>query len=234
MHIAIPFAPPIIDHPQNTGLGDGNKNLVGMKQLKGGSRRCVVYGMGIATDSGFEEKMAGLGCETHAFDCTISPNAKSVTNKHFTFHRWCIGEKPKASMHNDGVHSDYLNGKDESGMEFKSLLEVMSLLNHTFIDILKFDIEGFEWPLFDLLFQSHVPVGQMSFEVHTHWANQAYVPHANVRCKDPIEVNRLFAALYDRGHWVVSKEVNTGDPACAEFVTLSMNASGGGPARRLI
>eukprot|EP00401_Gymnodinium_catenatum_P074007 CAMPEP_0117535104 /NCGR_PEP_ID=MMETSP0784-20121206/40761_1 /TAXON_ID=39447 /ORGANISM="" /LENGTH=617 /DNA_ID=CAMNT_0005331617 /DNA_START=217 /DNA_END=2071 /DNA_ORIENTATION=+ len=224
VNIALPLAPPILDHSPKSRSGEGDKNLVGSQQLKHSGNRCVVYGMGISSDSAFEEQMAMLGCETHAFDCTIDPRAKSVTGKHFVFHQWCIGVKPKASMKNEGYASVYLP-EDESRLEFKGLLEVMALLGHTFIDVLKFDIEGFEWQLFELLFQANVPVGQMSFELHSRWSNRKYVPHAVVACKDNVEVNRLFAALYDRGHYVVSKELNGGDSGSAEFVTLNMNAS---------
>ena len=53
---------------------------------------CVVYAMGIADQSGFEQEMSKYCKELHAFDCTITPDAESVANKSFTFHQEvCIG-----------------------------------------------------------------------------------------------------------------------------------------------
>merc|ERR1719454_2210175 len=123
-------------------IGFGGKNLVGVDQMK--KNGCVVYAMGIAGNSEFEELMAkSVGCEVHAFDCTITKNAKSVKGKTFKFHNWCIGA---SSSKYDGLYQH-----NADGMVFKTLGESMKELGHTSMDLLKFDIEGFEWQLFEEL-----------------------------------------------------------------------------------
>mmetsp|Transcript_117607 Transcript_117607/g.329308 ORF Transcript_117607/g.329308 Transcript_117607/m.329308 type:complete len:102 (-) Transcript_117607:127-432(-) len=101
----------------------------------------------------------------------------------------------------------------------------MAELKHTSVDLLKFDIEGFEWRLFEseLLGSKTLPA-QLSFELHAEGANPAYVPPANIKGKNFPEINQLFLKLFDLGYRVVSKEINGGDPACAEFVLVNVNA----------
>lgn len=218
VQVSLPLEPPVLKHSRNYGSGQGDKNIVGLSALTRGGRQCVVYGMGIADDSSFEQQMQAQGCETHAFDCTVDPKSPSVAGKKFNFHQWCIGEHGNASFEGNR----YLQA-NETSLKFKSLSETMEQLGHTHIDLLKFDIEGFEWPLFQsqLLAQSgqNLPE-QMSFELHTQKANPAYVPQENVHDKGYVQVNRLFKSLYDIGYRVTSKELNSGDPACAEFVLI--------------
>jgi hypothetical protein len=123
----------------------------------------------------------------------------------------CIGETPVvASTH-------YMN--EGSTYRFVPLGRVMANLSHKFIDVLKFDIEGSEWSLLEgeILQQGVRPV-QLIFELHTHCANPSFVPEALTAGRDKAAVNRLFAALHDAGYRVASKEVNSGDACCAEFL----------------
>lgn len=218
VEVSLPLEPPVLKHDRSTGAGQGDKNIVGLSQLTRGGRNCVVYGIGIADDSSFEQQMQTLGCETHAFDCTVAKNAPSVTGKTFKFHPWCIGQKKNVSM-----QSSLYVKTDDDKLQFKSLSETMKELGHSYIDLLKFDIEGFEWQLFhtQLLNSEHAPE-QLSFELHTQKANPAYVPHDNVADKGFVQVNQLFKNLYDMGYRVTSKELNSGDPACAEFVAAKI------------
>jgi hypothetical protein len=221
VQVSLPLEPPVLKHSRDAGAGQGDKNIVGLAELTRGGRKCVVYGIGIADDSGFEQQMQQMGCETHAFDCTLTPDAPSVKGKSFKFHNWCIGHKAGASFKDN----TYLHA-DEKSMEFKSLTETMKELGHSHIDLLKFDIEGFEWQLFQsqlLNGSSEKLPEQLSFELHTQKANPAYVPHENVKDKGFVQVNELFRALYDKGYRVTSKEINSGDPACAEFVAVNVN-----------
>lgn len=217
--IALNFMPPIIDHDWRGGDGQGNKNLIGIPQLAQEGRKCVVYGIGISSDSAFEQKMAKMGCETHAFDCTISTTSEAVSNKAFTFHHWCIGEAVKQKK----FGSQYVHSGDGTQLEFKTLSDTMQHLGHATVDVLKFDIEGFEWKLFEHVFlKEAVNIEQISFELHTSHASRNYVPKVLTECKDSVAVSRLFLGLYDLGYRVVSKEVNNGDAACAEFVLLNV------------
>merc|ERR1712137_927535 len=109
----------------------------------------------------------------------------------------------------------------QSSVQFKKLSETMQLLGHDSVDVLKFDIEGFEWKLFqsEILGLKSLP-RQLAFELHTQGSKPIAVPPHLVRGKDFVEVNRLFLALHDVGYRVVSKEMNIYDDKCAEFVLV--------------
>jgi len=220
VQISLPLAPPIIKHDPAVGDGEGDKNIVGLQLLGKSNKRCVVYGMGIAWESNFEQQMAKEGCETHAFDCTVDPASPVVAGKAFTFHNWCIGEG--GSEFNTG--NNYLRGRSADGLSFKTLSETMRLLGHDSVDVLKFDIEGFEWKLFDteILSGKSLP-RQLAFELHTEGSVPKAVPPHLVKGKSFVEVNRLFLSLHDLGYRVVSKEMNIYDDKCAEFVLANVN-----------
>lgn len=220
VEISLPLMPPIIKHDPSLGAGQGDKNIVGMNQMTRGGHRCIVYGLGIANDPGFELQMQRAGCETHAFDCTLDPHDPVVAGQPFKFHNWCIGKQSNVSFTNN----IYVPSQDKAKkFQFKSLADTMAELGHTYIDLLKFDIEGFEWQLIETeILPSATPPEQLSFEVHTQKANPAYVPPSLVGDKGYVQVNRLFKSLYDKGYRVASKELNSGDPACAEFVLLNV------------
>merc|ERR1711971_283875 len=145
----------------------------------------------------------------------------AVSERGFNFHHWCIGGRGNVSL-KEIVYVQQ-QSLEETSLMFKSLAETMEELGHSFIDLLKFDIEGFEWQLFDseLLSGAKLPE-QLAFELHTQKANPMYVPPGNVADKGFVQVNRLFKDLYDEGYRVTSKELNSGDPACAEFVMIKV------------
>merc|ERR1712194_370636 len=97
--------------------------------------------------------------------------------------------------------------------KFKTLADTMKQLGHKYVDFLKFDIEGFEWQLFEtqiLKSKATASPEQIAFELHTEKANASFVPADNVKGKGYVQVNRLFKSLYDIGYRVTSKEVNPG------------------------
>jgi len=209
--------PPLIDHDHRVGTGQGRKNI--LTGFRGGGRKCIVYKAGIADGSGFEERMAEDGCEVHAFDCTVDLSAPSVTGKKFIFHHWCLGFRNKTSFRGN----TYAAGRPAEEFVFKTLSETMAELGHENIDLLKFDIEGFEWGLFEQDFYgSGVRPMQLSFELHTEKACPGAVPKTAVAGRGFAAVNKLFSKLYGFGYRVVSKELNDGDHACAEFVWLNV------------
>ena len=59
---------------------------------------------------------------------------------------------------------------------------------------------------------------QLSFEMHTEGANHKCVPNTAVTGRRAAQLQQLFQRLWKVGHGVVHKEINAGDPQCAEFV----------------
>mmetsp|Transcript_119970 Transcript_119970/g.333838 ORF Transcript_119970/g.333838 Transcript_119970/m.333838 type:complete len:381 (+) Transcript_119970:63-1205(+) len=214
--LSLPVSSPVISRVHASQRSEMDKSIVGTQVLGKDGRKCVVYGMGIAWESNFEQQMAREGCETHAFDCTIMPNSPAVANQPFTFHEWCIG--PSDSKIDAG--NAYLKG---GALKFKTFAETMETLGHSSVDLLKFDIEGFEWDLFEsTLLVANILPAQLSFELHTEGANPGAVQPRKVNGKSFEAVNRLFLQLFDLGYRVVSKELNPGDQFCCEFVLVNV------------
>ena len=214
VEISYPFSTYMFQ--KGDGIGGVKKGMIRPDIIFPPSKKCVVYGMGIAEDSSFEIEMTSF-CEVHGFDCTVDPKASSVSSKPFMFHPQCIGREPVVA------NTVYMN--NASRYQYISLAQAMANLRHAAVDVLKFDIEGGEWAVLegDILGRATRPA-QLIFELHTHCANPNFVPRALTRGRDKAAVNRLFAALHDAGYRVASKEVNNGDPCCAEFV-LVINAT---------
>jgi len=213
--------------------GASIKALVGESMLKQLNGTCVIYGAGVAYESnGFEVKMANrFGCAVHAFDCTMNDeeqlreyihNQENLSN--LAFHPWCVGEEGKVTQELFQNSKTYDYSRAHEAMV--SLQTIMEWLGHEEVDLLKFDVEGFEWKLFDnILSSKHLPK-QISFELHTRHANMHYVPPHLVAEKGKEAVVKLFDRLYRLGYRVVSKELNFGDYRCAEFVLYQFYSPG--------
>ena len=133
---------------------DGPKWTCGLNQLaKLPQQECVVYSFGSMNEFSFEVKLLTEflpHCKVWTFDHTVeNPRVpKSIAEK-MTYLKWGL------SSENSG--------------KFKTLPTIMKELGHTHIDILKVDIEGYEWPTFFALdARNEWPsFGQLQIEIHT-------------------------------------------------------------------
>ena len=212
----LPFPPSMVQR----GNGETEKTtLTGI--LSQQKDDCIVYGIGISTDSSFEQSMATQNCQVFGFDCTITEEADSVKGKDFTFLPICIGEDT-ASDHLGKAWST-TNLKDTNEIRlFQPLSQVMSTLNHTKVDILKFDVEGNEWALMDSVLAAPFLPRQLNFELHLMGANPGPVPPNLVQGKRRKAVNELMLRLMEAGYGVVSVEWNRFDTFCAEITMVLM------------
>ena len=137
---------------ETTSDADGYHYGVGRHYDK---QPCIVYSMGSNDDFSFEERVReeAPGCEIHTFDPTI-------------------GESGRGKPFYDAYHGDYgFGGRDTvkgEGQAFpvKSVNTIMRELDHTHVDYLKIDVEGYEWDFFDAVDWSVTKVGQLLVEVH--------------------------------------------------------------------
>ena len=204
------------------------KTLIGESMFRRLNGTCVVYGAGIAYEPSFEINVAkNFVCAVHEFDCTMLDRERLQTFverqkdiPNLAFHPWCVGEMDSDANKkiNEGrfVYDMSKLSTKEAGVLVR-LEEIMDRLGHEDLDVLKFDIEGFEWRLFESILKSKKLPRQMSFELHTRHASRAYVPPPLVAGKGKEAVVELFDRLYSLGYRVVAKALNL-DQRCAEFV----------------
>jgi len=125
--------------------GEGGKWMCGMSNLLQ-KPKCIVYSMGSNGQHDFEdEMMTYTSCEIHTFDMDDFSHVFNGTR--VQFHKSKIGD-----------------GTDGT----QTISYWMKKLGHTYIDVLKIDIEMGEYPAFDhLLKQNPLPwIGQVLIEFH--------------------------------------------------------------------
>lgn len=105
---------------------DGGKLICGLDQIPDSQERpCIVYSLGSNNQWDFEESIhENTHCRVFTFDCTVSsPTMPDKIKDRVEFHQICLGE-----------------GGGLGGKDFKSMKEVMTMLNHPYVTLLKMDI----------------------------------------------------------------------------------------------
>ena len=154
-------------------IGDGGKWVCGVETLMQ-RPGCVVYSFGSNGDTEFEKAvLATTQCEVHVFDPTLSVEALAKLRKlpKIHFHPIGLGPKNQQIQMNDKLMT---MGQDRAQpMNLHTLPTIMRTLNHTWIDVLKIDIEGFEYSVLQKLMKTSktwLPVTQLLVEFH-YWYN---------------------------------------------------------------
>ena len=195
--ISLPYTAPMLGKKGSYNFAsDSDKNILNPELYASKENPCLVYGLGVNTDSQFESRMAKY-CSVHAFDCTTSVKSPSVINQPFKFHQICIGDPIKLDEQTEGIA--ITNPNPGRPLHFKHLEQVMAELGHK-IDIMKFDIEGGEWTLLEYILECPQSAPhQLLFEMHTQGANRQWVPSSIVKNKSKQAVNQKFLCLHDMG-----------------------------------
>jgi len=124
---------------------DGVKWVCGLRRLRKG---CVVYSFGSNGDDQFERDiLQKTQCEVFTFDPTLDHEKENMLSQDVlkNFHRVGLAEK-------DGVLKI-----DNKNRDVRNLKSIMKRLHHERIDILKIDIEGAEYAVFEELYVSGFP-----------------------------------------------------------------------------
>ncbi len=186
---------------------------------------CIVYDMGIREQPQFGEIMATkYGCEVHAFDpspVSVEWAEKELpeslkNNPKYTFHPYGVGGVDgnirlynytwqqvsilripvTVSSECDKHGCELIDPKQDSFMlPVKTLGTIMRELGHSYISMLKLDVEGSEWAFLEQALDSMgcPPVDQMSIEYHHYTFDNRYGGVSTP------EVNTLTTMLYSCG-----------------------------------
>ncbi|KAG8719809.1 hypothetical protein FRC09_010588 [Ceratobasidium sp. 395] len=160
------FFPASFNCPYETerigAAGDGGKWTCGLSKIKD-KPNCIVYSAGISTESSFEaEIIRRTKCTVYGFDFSVKQFGPEVQNY--------------ASIRNQTHFYQYgLSGKDNHSAKppMWSLQALMHKHGHTFIDVLKIDIEGAEFETLKSFVDFYkdlgpLPFGQLQLEIHAN------------------------------------------------------------------
>lgn len=222
-------------YPQDDLALDGAKWLCGLRSLAPG---CVIYSLGSNAQFDFEYLMVQhTPCEVHTFDCTVDARAPAFPREELAargrgrvvFHPLCV--------------SDGSAGAGASSGAYRTLRQLTRALNHTTVNLLKMDIEGYEYRVLEGLLADTMGEGsegagldylplQISFELH---ARSSVLQAAGLN--DPPgasppegwynsggltagDMQVFWSQLTDLGYVVAAREDNAGFQGGAEFTVV--------------
>jgi len=156
-------------HVERIGtLGDGGKWVCGMERVAR-QEKCVIYSFGINGESSFEAALLerAPGCEVWGYDFTVDSFGPEI-------------EKTPQLKERSHFFPFALGGRNAHGPgdspKYYTLDALMQLNGHTFIDVLKIDIEGAEFDTLTTFLAAHkpaspfssttLPIGQLQLELH--------------------------------------------------------------------
>ncbi|KAF4568481.1 putative methyltransferase-like protein 24 [Pleurotus pulmonarius] len=142
-------------------MGDGGKWVCGLSRVQK-KADCVVYSVGINYESSFEAELLTNTdhCEVWGYDFSVKsfgPQIPSRLSHRTHFKPYALGGEDK---------------HDDEKMPLWTLSSLMKANGHTHIDILKIDIEGWEFDTLTTLIKPYVdaglplPFGQLQLEIH--------------------------------------------------------------------
>lgn len=188
---------------------DGGKYLCNMHFI-GSARKesdsCLVYSFGVNGEIGFEREFRQLfpDCEMHAFDPTPSvvggKSAFQLDRYGVKYHPWGLSDVDEAIT---------LESKRVDAYSLDSVIQRLGH-QHEIIDILKIDIEGYEWRVFHGLLRHcdrEYPVAnQIITELHIKSARQY-----------PTGLAGFMDDMRACGYRTFSKDANHFCPSCMEY-----------------
>ena len=158
--------------PSVTVRHDGGKVLCGVAELV--SRPgCSVVSIGSNWDRSFEDgvdALAGPGrCSVDIFDPTMNGTTAGGAGSQ-RLQRWVARLPPNYRFHDVGVHGGGA-GAAAARRQFRrkattTLPALLTGLGRASVDVLKFDIEGFEYELLEATDWTAVKAGLLVFELH--------------------------------------------------------------------
>jgi hypothetical protein len=143
-------------------MGDGGKWVCGVENLLQ-RPDCVVYSFGSNGDTSFEKAiLERTACSVWTFDPTLSEARRAkvtaVPGLNFT----AVGLSDK-----DGS----LELRKGEVFPVRTLQTLMQERGHTWIDVLKVDIEGAEWPVLDAFIEAGRPLPATQAQIEFHLRN---------------------------------------------------------------
>jgi FkbM family methyltransferase len=193
---------PDIELPTETVGSSGGAHTILRDSL---DARSIVYSLGVGEDASFDlELIERYGCRVHAFDPTehsIAWARVNIDHLLWTLHPIGIaandGEAaftpPADRSHGSFFRTadDVVRNQEAVRLSVRSLPSIMRELSHDRIDLLKMDIEGFEYEVLRSVLASPVRPAQIAVEFHHRMYGHG-----------PAATNQAVTALRQNGYYL--------------------------------
>ncbi|CAL5226972.1 g9857 [Coccomyxa viridis] len=206
--------------------GDHGKWICGVKTLlqKPG---CIVYSVGSNGLTEFEQDIVHMTpCEVHIFDPTLSLGTQQQLRqvKEFDFH--------DTGLIAEGVKGNVTAERRFPKLDMQPLSGIMANLGHTWIDVLKVDVEGWEWEVLDswLTTWDVLPFTQLQVEFHYKRGSGDQAANDDMDQPSAKEMLGILQRMQQRGLRAFNIEPNYwwGNNAaeCMEFAFVQVDSLG--------
>lgn len=195
--------------------GDGGKLICGLDNIVDRpDNPCIVYSIGGNNQWDFEADIVKrTSCKVFTFDCTIDGRVPADIKDRVAYHKICLG-------------TDTAAGAKGSDQTFLRLSEIMQMLDHNHITLLKMDIEGYEYDVYeDILSETGIQLPeQISFELHY----ETQMPGLDWfgRQRTAGELALFSQRLYEAGYRFISREDNPWCDHCTELTAVRFQCPG--------
>lgn len=205
--------------PTREMVYDGGKWLCGTKnilQRKG----CVIYSFGSMGDTRFEQVLLErTRCEIHIFDPSLNKEQTDRVQQlqGVQFHAWGLSSVARSPAQLE---------RDRKIGQLYDLPFIMKHLGHSWIDVLKIDIEGYENAVLQEFYPNPPGVTQLLVELHILQGSED--SHQVQVESTPADVKRTMQALRQAEFKVFHREVNYFAPnyTCWEYSFIRTDADG--------
>jgi hypothetical protein len=145
------------------GNGDGGKAICLDNH---NTLDCTVFSFGIDFDFSFDLSMSKIGCVVHSFDHIMLTRIPFKPFRGMILRDFFKGLKIDSKLVK--FYDSGLGAYDQKKKKIKRLKTYIEELNVTHIDVLKIDIDGNEWNIFQtlLLDIDIIPIYQLCIEIH--------------------------------------------------------------------
>ena len=153
-----------------------DKETIGQKSqwtivTRGLSASSVIYSGGVGEDISFEQELIRrFGVNIHIFDPSpVAAHTIALAKSgHLLFKPIGLSSSTTGSFSIGGGTDEntWFKAGEGSGLPCTNLLQEMETNRHSFIDLLKIDIEGFEYEVLESCFAMSIPIKQICVEFH--------------------------------------------------------------------
>jgi FkbM family methyltransferase len=145
------------------------------------NEKSIIYSFGIGEDISFDKTINEKhDCHIYAFDPTPKSiswvKSQTIFDK-FHFYEFGINKVsgyvdfylPQNPEHVSGSIVALNHSKDKLSVEMKSIKDILLILKHTHVDVLKMDIEGTEYDILEDVPNANISIDQILIEFHSRF-----------------------------------------------------------------